>query len=67
MINLDDARQQLSKYVDFYNNRRLHNALFYLTPADFLFGTVQDKLQIRETKLREAKINRFIVRLNQVA
>lgn len=67
MINLDDARQQISKYVDFYNNQRLHSALFYLAPADFLFGRVEEKLQIRETKLHEAKINRYNVRLNQVA
>lgn len=67
MINLEDARRQVSNYVDFYNNKRLHSSLFYLTPVDFLLGRIEEKLQIRETKLREAKIKRYNVRLNEVA
>ena len=40
LINLDDAREQLASFVDFYNSKRLHSSLFYLTPEDFLFDRV---------------------------
>ena len=59
MINLEDARNQIQTYVDFYNNKRLHSSLYYLTPSDFLSGSVKDKLDIREKKLRDAKAIRF--------
>jgi transposase InsO family protein len=62
LINLDDARKQISSYIDYYNTERLHSSLFYLTPEDFLLGRVEQKLQIREGKLKEAKLNRIEVR-----
>jgi transposase InsO family protein len=63
MINLDDAARQIAQYVDFYNNKRLHSSLYYLTPADFLYGRVDEKLRVREEKLRRAKLTRFKNRL----
>jgi len=59
MISLEDARNQISSFVDFYNNKRLHSSLYYLTPFDFLSGSIQSKLNIREQKLRDARRNRF--------
>ncbi len=62
LINLDDARKQIACYIDYYNKKRLHSSLFYLTPEDFLLNRVEDKLKNRERKLKEAKMNRFEVR-----
>jgi len=58
MINLEDARLQVEKYVDYYNNHRLHSALFYLRPIDFLKGNVEELLKIRQSKLDHAGENR---------
>ncbi|QKJ96209.1 MAG: IS3 family transposase [Ignavibacteriota bacterium] len=62
LINLDDARKQISSYIDYYNTERLHSSLFYLTPEDFLFSRVEEKLELREMKLNEAKLKRIEVR-----
>jgi transposase InsO family protein len=62
LINLDDARKQIASYIDYYNTKRLHSSLFYLTPEDYLLSRVNEKLEIRERKLKEAKLNRLEVR-----
>ena len=62
LINLDDARKQISSYIEYYNTKRLHSSLFYLTPEDFLLDRIEEKLKVRERKLKEAKLNRLEVR-----
>ena len=61
-IDLDDAKKQIQRFIDFYNTKRLHSSLFYLTPEDFLLNRVDQRLQERELKLKEAKQNRIEVR-----
>ena len=51
MINLEDAKEQIDKYVHHYNNHRLHSALFYLRPVDFLTGDVDNLLKERQNKI----------------
>lgn len=63
MIDLDDARRQISQYIEFYNTKRLHSSLYYLTPDDFLLGNVDVKIQAREAKLKNAKQVRSMKRL----
>ncbi|MEI7485556.1 MAG: IS3 family transposase [Ignavibacteriota bacterium] len=63
MIDLADARRQITQYIEFYNNKRLHSSLYYLTPRDFLNNTIDEKLNIREYKLQKARKNRTINRL----
>jgi transposase InsO family protein len=54
MINIDDARDQVAKYIYHYNHERLHSALFYLRPIDFLQGDVEELLKSRQDKIDEA-------------
>lgn len=55
LINLEDARKQIADYIDYYNTKRLHSSLFYLTPDDFLNNRITEKLELRNTKLQLAK------------
>jgi transposase InsO family protein len=59
MINIEDAKKQIAGYVDHYNNKRLHSALLYLRPVDFLTGNVDELIKIREEKLRAAAEKRL--------
>lgn len=59
LIDLDDARKQIAEFIDYYNTKRLHGSLFYLTPIDFLNGTITEKLEVRSVKLRLAKKARY--------
>jgi len=59
-INLEDARNQIAKYIEYYNNIRLHSSLYYLTPDDYVKGRIEDKLEVRRKKLAEARIQRFL-------
>lgn len=59
LVNLDDARKQIADYIYHYNTKRLHSALFYLTPEDFLNDRISDKLEARERKIKQAKLKRL--------
>lgn len=69
MINLDDARKQIDKYIEHYNNQRLHSALKYLPPIDVFTGKADEKLKIRKDKLAIANENRkkYWEQINNVA
>jgi len=56
MAGLEEARRLIARYVEEYNTRRLHSALNYLTPADYLQGDahVQSRLQERKSALADA-------------
>jgi putative transposase len=54
MINIKDARNQLIAYVDHYNNMRLHSALNYLRPIDYLENDIDELLKIRQYKMDKA-------------
>ncbi|PIU58308.1 MAG: integrase, partial [Deltaproteobacteria bacterium CG07_land_8_20_14_0_80_38_7] len=58
LIDLDDAKQQIVRYIDKYNTKRLHSALNYLTPEDYLLGRVESRLNERNLKLNQAVENR---------
>lgn len=53
-ISIEDTREIIAKYIDHYNRVRLHSALLYLTPEDFLLGREKEKISLREQKLFQA-------------
>lgn len=57
-VDLDDARRLVAKYIEYYNTKRLHSALYYLTPEDVLLGRVNERLQEREQKYAHARLAR---------
>ena len=61
-IDIEDARKQIAEFVEFFNTKRLHSSLCYLTPEDFMLGRMKEKLEVREIKLTEAKKNRIEMR-----
>jgi len=55
--NFSSARRQIAEYIDYYNTKRLHSSLYYLTPEDFLNGRIDERLKVRDEKLYQARLN----------
>jgi transposase InsO family protein len=53
--SLDEARTLVTRYVDHYNRIRLHSAISYITPADFLAGRAAAIWTDRDRKLEAAR------------
>src|SRR4030042_2914018 len=51
-VNLDEYKIYIEDYINFYNTKRLHSSLNYLTPEDYLLGRKDERLQQRELKLQ---------------
>jgi len=58
-LNLDDLKNQLAKYIDDYNTKRLHSSLGYITPEDMLLGHREEIFAQRKEKLKRARDNRI--------
>ena len=56
----EEAKTILAAYVHEYNHERLHSALNYLTPADYLKGedTIKQRLERRKDALEKARKDR---------
>lgn len=57
-MNFQDFKVYIEDYITFYNTKRLHASLSYLTPEDYLLGRNNEKLVDRELKLEKAEIKR---------
>ncbi len=57
-LSLDDAKTSVAEYVKHYNEVRLHSALGYITPQDYLDGKAQQIHDERDRKLAEARERR---------
>jgi len=54
-LSLDDCQRLVTDFVDRYNNRRLHSAIGYITPADKLHGRAESIQAERDAKLAAAR------------
>lgn len=61
---LEAALAIITRYVEYYNHVRLHSAIGYVTPWDFLQGRAKEIQDIRDQRLEEAREKR---RLNRQA
>jgi putative transposase len=57
-LTLEDAQRIVAKFVDDYNERRLHSALGYITPRDKLLGRETEIFADRDRKLEAARERR---------
>lgn len=57
-LSLVDARRLVQHYVDYYNGKRLHSAIGYVTPKDKLEGREKEIFAERDRKLEEARAAR---------
>ena len=55
---VEQARELVARWVDHYNTVRLHSAIGYITPADFLAGRAQAIWAARDAKLEAARAAR---------
>lgn len=57
-VSLDDARRIVSDFVEYYNTKRLHSSIGYVTPKDKLDGKERDIFKARDEKLEAARARR---------
>jgi putative transposase len=57
-VSLDDARALIARWIEHYNNVRLHSALGYVAPLDKLQGRQQEIFNARDCKLAMARERR---------
>ena len=58
----EEARRVVTKFVEHYNGVRLHSAIGYITPNDFVAGRSKEIWSERDRKLEEAREQRRISR-----
>ena len=54
----EQARSEISRIIEYYNNNRRHSSLNYLTPIQYYRGNPGELLSIRESKIEKARILR---------
>lgn len=54
-LSLDDALRLTAKFVDHYNNKRLHSSIGYIAPKDKLEGRENEIFAARDCKLDAAR------------
>jgi transposase InsO family protein len=55
---LEEAQRLVTRFVEYYNHRRLHSAIGFVTPADLLAGRAPSIWAARDQKLEAARARR---------
>jgi hypothetical protein len=55
LADSDEARRVIAAFVEHYNGVRLHSAIGYVAPVDYLAGRENDIWTARDTKLEAAR------------
>jgi transposase InsO family protein len=58
-LSIEDARKQIEEFIWYYNHKRLHSAISFITPTDMLVGKKEEILRTREEKLEQARMRRI--------
>jgi transposase InsO family protein len=58
-LSIEDAKKHIALFIEHYNTRRLHSAIYYLTPEDVLLGRAGKRLEERQRKLEAARQRRI--------
>ncbi len=61
-LSLEEARRVVSEFVEYYNDKRLHSGIGYVSPKDKLAGRADQIHQDRDRKLEAAREERKIKR-----
>jgi transposase InsO family protein len=62
-LSLEEARNQITEYIRYYNEERLHSAIGYIAPKDKLEGRDRQIFKERDHKLEAARAARKQKRL----
>jgi len=57
-LSLEDAIRLISQYISYYNEKRLHSSLGYVTPKDWMDGRQEAIRQNRDRMIEEARRKR---------
>ena len=65
-LSLEEARRLMERFVAYYNGVRLHSAIGYIAPLDFMAGKAPEIWSERDRKLEQAREARRERRSNKV-
>ena len=58
LVDYEQAKDEISRIIDHYNNKRRHSSLNYLMPVQYYRGEPEILLAVREAKIEKAKLLR---------
>ena len=58
LVDYDQAKPEISRIIEHYNNHRRHSSLQYLMPVQYYRGEPEVLLAVREAKIENAKLLR---------
>ena len=64
-LSLEESRRQITDYISYYNNERLHSSIGYVAPRDKLEGQDTQIFKERDQKLEAARAARKQKRLEE--